>query len=98
MKGFWNDGDGLSIGEFISMMFSLSYLFMVGLMSYCMIMGIEITDTHIRVFETMSYPVLVILGGQFAGHITDIVKNKSKSTTSSGTKSDDQVTGPVDKA
>ncbi|AMM44868.1 hypothetical protein SP15_069 [Bacillus phage SP-15] len=63
-------------------MFSLSYLCMVGLMSYCMIQGIKISNQYIDIFQIMTYPILVILGGEFTNNIAEVLKNRPRSRKS----------------
>lgn len=81
MRGFWNDKNGLTIKEFVYLTFSLAYLFMVGLLSYCMIKEIKIQKSYIDIFEIMTYPILVILGSQFTNSIAEVIANRPKART-----------------
>ncbi|WJZ23518.1 hypothetical protein LIS04_90 [Listeria phage LIS04] len=78
MRGFWNDKNGLTIKDFTYLIFSLSYVFMVGFMSYCMIRGIDIKPSYIDIFETLTYPILIILGGQFTHNLAEVITNRPK--------------------
>lgn len=68
MRGFWNDPDGISITDFLALLFSAAYLGVLGLAVTRMIAG-ELADQDIDLLQVLTWPTLTILGGYFGGQM-----------------------------
>ena len=68
MRGFWNDPDGISITDFLALVFSAAYLSLIGLLVARMIGGV-LADQDVDFLQIVTWPVLTILGGYFGGQM-----------------------------
>lgn len=68
MRGFWNDPDGISITDFLALLFSAVYLCLIGLLVARMIGGV-LVDQDVDFLQIVTWPVLTILGGYFGGQM-----------------------------
>lgn len=64
LRGFWNDPEGLSFAEAISIVFTALYLAVTGLL-LARLLGGNLTDQALDFFEVLTWPMLTILGGWF---------------------------------
>lgn len=60
MKGFWNDGDGITISDIASIITILLYLF-VGVK---LAISKNLTANQVDFFSILSYPILAIIAKQ----------------------------------
>jgi len=70
LKGFWNDPDGLSITDIISLTF-ITFYFILAI--YLFHNGL--TEREVDFFNVVTWNTLTILGGYFASGVVRIVKN-----------------------
>lgn len=70
MRGFWNDPEGLSITEVLSLAFTGAYFLVAAFMVRILASG-SLTRDAVDFFEVFTWPVLVILGGYFGNKLLD---------------------------
>lgn len=64
LHGFWDDPEGLSFAEAISIVFTALYLTVTGLL-LARLLGGNLTDQALDFFEILTWSMLTILGGWF---------------------------------
>ncbi|MCP1159468.1 hypothetical protein [Bacillus infantis] len=69
-KGFWNDSDGLSITDTLSVGFSILFA-IVSIMMFIKLWKEDLTMQSIDFFQVFSYPMLIILSGYFGNKIVE---------------------------
>ncbi|TCJ01604.1 hypothetical protein [Cytobacillus praedii] len=67
-KGFWNDTDGWSITDVLSIGFALLFA-IVSFMMFVKLWTDELTMQSIDFFQVFSYPMIIILSGYFGDKI-----------------------------
>lgn len=68
MRGFWNDPDGISITDFLALLFSTAYLALLGLLVYRMATD-TLTTMDVDLLQIFTWTILTILGGYFGGQM-----------------------------
>lgn len=68
MQGFWNDPDGISMTDFLALLFSAAYMTLLALTLWRMITG-KLAATDIDFLQVVTWPTLTILGGYFGGQM-----------------------------
>jgi|GEM_PF-3841629 len=64
LHGFWNDPEGLSFPEAISIVFTALYLAVTGLLLGRLLAG-ALTDQALDFYQILTWAMLTILGGWF---------------------------------
>lgn len=64
LRGFWNDPEGLSFAEAISIVFTVLYLAVTALL-LPRLLGGNLTDQALDFYEILTWPMLTVLGGWF---------------------------------
>lgn len=75
LKGFWNDRDGVTITDFLAVVFAAAYM----LVSWFLIDKLRngsLTDQDVDFFEVYSWAMLTILGGYFLDRTAGSVMDK----------------------
>jgi len=79
LRGFWNDRDGLTITDFLAILFTSSY-FVVSWVMVRKVLGGTLTDKDVTFFEVYSWGMWTILGGYFvdrtASRLGDILPRR----------------------
>ncbi|AOQ24725.1 hypothetical protein MTAT_04760 [Moorella thermoacetica] len=68
LKGFWSDPDGLSIPDFLSLIFTLAYLIVTGIMVRRLVSN-TLTDSAIDFYQIFTWNMLTVLGGWFGNQM-----------------------------
>lgn len=68
LKGFWSDPDGLSIPDLLSLVFTLAYLIVTGIMVRRLV-GDTLTDNAIDFYQVFTWNMLTVLGGWFGNQM-----------------------------
>ncbi|MGD6876752.1 hypothetical protein [Bacillus infantis] len=80
-KGFWNDSDGLSITDTLSIGFSILFA-IVSIMMFVKLWKEDLTMQSLDFFQIFSYPMLIILSGYFGDKIIGKINFKRSNTSS----------------
>lgn len=80
-RGFWNDRDGWSITDVMSIGFA-SLFAVVSFMMFVKLWTDELTMQSIDFFQVFSYPMLIILSGYFGDKIVGQINMKRRNGNS----------------
>jgi len=91
MKGFWNDREGLSITDVLSLSFAAAYFAVATVMVNHLRAG-TLTRDAVDFFEVFTWPILVILGGYFTNGIVARLPSLRRRPPNLGTEPQDYET------